>query len=450
MSEFIAAKVGGTSNADADAVRLSMEWGEESSIIAVSAPGKLKAGGEGSDKVTDQLLNIRDAYENTGEIDYRGADLITQRYEQIVRGLGRGSLEVNWIDQIPARIEQAAIQGPQAASMLGERLMAEVYAGHGFHMIDPGRASHDLGTDRNAWREWLTTSGVYEEGGRHVLPGNTTKVNGELITFSRGGSDISGGLAAFGIMATLNRNLTDGCALSADPRLISPQDRLLPIEHLTYEEGRELGLNGTGLVHPAAMVPLMYGDIPTEVRSTFDRNGPVTLLDNDQDRAAQRAGSVMALSLMKDISLLYVHEPGMAEATGRLATFEKALAEAEVPLVDSRGHGFDWQTYIVNTKDVETARNCLANVNHGSTVEVSDNLSLITLVGHRLEDRFADLMIGVLLNSGINGKEWQGEGHDFTRGRHSLRISVNPDQAHRVHDHMHHYFIEDPRRDRVV
>ncbi len=450
MSEVIAAKVGGTSNADADAVRLSMEWGEGSDLLAVSAPGTLAAGGEGSEKVTRMSLSARNDYVQTGEINYDTVGLITERYENIVNDLGRGTLSAGWIDRIPGRLEQAIIMGPDATSMIGERLQAEIYEGHGYSLIDPGRAPHDLGADHHAWRSWFQNADVYTPGQKHVLPGNTTKAGGDLVVFGEGGSDISGGLGAFAIEADLNRNLTDGCALSADPRLIESSDRLLPIEHLTYEEGRELGLSGTGLVHPAAMVPLMYGNIPTEVRSTFDRNGLVTLLDNDQERAAQRAGTVMALSLMNNVSLLYVHEPGMAEATGRLAIFENALAEKNISLVDSRGHGFDWQTYIVSTKDVEAARDCLTNVNHGSTVEMSDDLSLITLVGHRLEDRFADLMIGILLNSGINGKEWQGEGHDFSRGRHSLRISVNPDQAHRVHDHMHSYFIEDPRRDRTA
>lgn len=450
MSEIIAAKVGGTSNADADAVRLSMEWGEESDVLVVSAPGKLAGNGEGTDKVTQMSLDAREIYDKTGEIDHALIGHITERYDNIIRDLGRGTLSSTWIDRLPGRLEQAVLQDGETASMFGERAQSEIYEAHGYRLVDPSRASHDLGADFRAWRDWFQSSDIYKPGEKHVLPGNTTKVAGKLVSFERGGSDISGGLAAYAINADLNRNLTDGCALSADPRLIESDGRLLPIEHLTYEEGRELGLNGTGLVHPAAMVPLMYGDIPTEVRSTFDRDGLVTLLDNDQERAAQRAGSVMALSLMDNVSLLYVHEPGMAEATGRLATFEKALAKADIPLIDSRGHGFDWQAYIVNTKNAEVARHCLANVNHGSTVETRDNLSLITLVGHRLEDRFADLMIGILLNSGINGKEWQGEGHDFSRGRHSLRISVNPDQAHRVHDHMHSYFIEDPQRDRTA
>lgn len=441
MSETITAKAGGTSNRNAEAVLQSMHWAEQSDIFVVSAPGDLGGDAAWDTKVTKMLKGTRADYRAGGDIPVDTTDMITDRYASIVSGLGELTLPRKWIDKITPRIEEAARNSMDAVSMLGERLQAEIYEAAGYTLLDPGRAPHNLGSDPDAWRGWLGS--VYRRGNRYVMPGNTTLVAGHLETFDTGGSDISGGLAAYGIEADLNLNLTDDSALSADPRFFRQEDRgrLVRIGHLLYEEGRELGRNGTGLVHPDAMVPLMIGNIPTEVRSTSDRSASPTLLDNDRSRAEDRKGKVIALSLMKDVTMHRVYEPGMEGAVGRLAAFETALSEHDIAVVDSQGDGVDAQKYFVDTRNAETALVALSGVTRGS-IETSDSLSFITLVGYRLDKRLFDNILGVALNPGLRGKDWQTEDHDFSPGRHSLRISVRPDEALAVLKSLHSSFIE--------
>jgi aspartate kinase len=440
MSEVIVAKAGGTSNKDADAVMQSLEWSETSNIFVVSAPGRIDGVPEG-DKVTNMLLQARADYISIGEVSRDMSSYITDRYLSISAGLGRLSLPKKWVDKIPLRIEEAVRQSTDAASMLGERLQAEVYESMGYTLLDPARAPHDLGSHPEKWKGWL--SHIVEKGERYVLPGNITLVNGQLRTFSRGGSDTSGGLAAYAIEADLNLNLTDDSALSADPRIVNPCSRLSRIEHLLYEEGRELGRNGTGLVHPAAMIPLMIGNIPTDIRNTFDRQATPTRLDNDKQRAAGRVGEVVALSLMEDVTILRIHEPGMAEPYGRLAAFETALAENKVPLIDSKGDGVDGQKYLVDTNRAEIAAAALKKVlGPAAEIESSDNLSFITLVGYKLEQKLHSHILGLMQDSGINTSAWHEDGNDFSNGRHSIRISVSPDEARQILDNIHQTFIE--------
>lgn len=443
MSETIVSKAGGTSNADAAAVEQSLGWAEESAIFVVSAPGKLHGEGPAYDKVTDNLLGAHAAYIATGEVPNVYTDAVTERYASIVKGLDGSSLSGKWTDKIPGRIEEAARQGEDAASMLGERLQAEIYESLGFTLLDPARSPHSLGSESWAWQSWLSGglgSGVAQEGKRYVLPGNTTFIDGQLVTFSRGGSDTSGGLAAYGIDADLHRNLTDHGALSANPKDI-PHDRLRHVEHLLYEEGRELGRNGTGLLHPAAMVPLMQGRIPTEIRSTFDRKAPVTFLDNDIERAIRRSGRVTALSLMENVTIHRVHEPGMAEAIGRLAAFEGALAERGIPLIDAQGDGVDGQKYFVSSGDASRAKEAFQETTNG-TVETSENLTLLTMVGYRLETQLLSNIVRLALTSRIDADAWQSQGHDFSIGRHSLRMSVRPEEAKDLLQDLHAAFIE--------
>jgi aspartate kinase len=436
MSELIVAKAGGTSNCDPAAVTQSLQWAEQADIFVCSAPGKLEGDGPAAGKVTDMLLSARDEYCQSGEVSPRLAGMITDRYDSIVRGLGAVvRMPGSWVDAISPRISEAARQGEDIASMLGERLQAEIYQGAGFALLDPGRSPHDLGSDPEAWRGWLGT--VFKPGERYILPGNTTRVAGQLRTFSRGGSDISGGLAAYGIGAAMNLNLTDGPAMSADPRLIAPY-RLNRLRHLLYEEGRELGRNGTGLVHPAAMVPLMLGSIPTQIHNTFEPDSSPTLLDNDTDRARDRIGHVVAISLMEEVTVHRVHEPGMAERVGRLAAFESALARSGIGLLDSQGDGVDAQRYFVESEFAAQAAEALRTVTERGIVETSGDLSFITLVGYRLDQKVLTI-IGAAL-SDINGGLWQG--HDLSTGRHSIRISVDPSGARDVLSGIHRATIE--------
>ena len=441
MSEVIVAKAGGTSNADAAAVEQSIGWAEQSDIFVVSAPGRLDGSDTVHGKVTDMLLGAHSSFNTMGEISSHYMDGITERYAAIVRELGGCTLPAAWIDNIPARVLAAVRTGEDAASMLGERLQAEIYESMGFTLIDPVKSPHLLGSDPEAWHGWL--SEATHRGERYVLPGNTTVANDRVTTFSRGGSDTSGGLAAYGISADLHLNLTDHGAKSANPMYID-RERLADIRHMLYEEGRELGRNGTGLLHPAAMVPLMIGGIPTEIRSTFDRDAPFTRLDNDTERAARRAGSVLALSLMEDVTIHRVREPGMAEAVGRLATFEKALANEGIPLIDAQGDGVDGQKYFIASGVSNRAHRVLKDLarTKGGSAETGDNVDLITMVGYQLETRILDNIRALISGSGIDTQTWQTQAHDISTGRHSLRISTVPDEAPGLLDRIHRSFIE--------
>ena len=439
MSESLVAKAGGTSNASAINVLQSMEWAEQADIFVVSAPGELENSGDKVDKVTDLLLKARKQYVDQGIVSSEIAEQITGRYAAIVEGLGELSLPVGWLDDIKPRFEQSVRYSDDAASMLGERLQAELYQAKGFTLLDPSRSQQDLGDDPEAWRGWL--SSMFTKGNRYVLPGNTTKLGGQLVTFDRGGSDISGGLAAYGIEADKNLNLTDGSAMSADPRLIG-SPRLQHIGHMLYEEGRELGRNGTGLLHPAAMVPLMIGNIPTEIRSTFDPTQLPTLLDNDYERASKRNGQVIALSLMRDVVIHQIHEPGMAEATGRLAAFEMSLAEQGIPIIDSQGDGVDGQKYFVDAKHNHAARMTLEDVIKHGKIDTKDGVDLITMVGFNLHLKLIDHMVDLIFNSSIDAKHWQTQRHDLSHGKHSLRVGVDQGSSSRIFDRLHAHFLE--------
>lgn len=439
------AKAGGTSNSTAEAVMTSLAWAEKTDLFVASAPGKLRGvDGPLGDKVTDTSLHARAAYVDSGEVPGRLADTVVERYHGILSGTGALASHGAWLDRLPVRFVQAVEHSDDAASMIGERFQAEVYVMlGGFRLLDPGRAPHDLGSSPEAWRAWLST--VFQPGEKHALVGNATLVDGQLRTFSRGGCDTSSGFGAYGIHAARNLNLTDNSAMSADPKLVVGEGRVRSLPHLLYAEGRELGRNGTGLVHPAAMIPLMTGNIPTEIRDTFNAAAPFTTLDNNTARAESRAGRVAALSLMENVVAHRAHRVGMAEAVGQLAAFENALAGRDVPIIDSQGDGVDGHLYFVEAGNADRAAEALESALKGTVVERGKTISLVTLVGYKLGQRLVDNLFTLFLNSGIAGKDWQAQGFPLSTGQHSLRIGVRPQDAKDTLDRIHQVAIEAPR-----
>lgn len=77
--------------------------------------------------------------------------------------------------------------------------------------------------------------------------------NGTVVTFSRGGSDITGSLVAKAINANLYENWTDvsGC-LVTDPRIVKNPE---VIHTITYMELRELAYMGASVLHEDAIFP---------------------------------------------------------------------------------------------------------------------------------------------------------------------------------------------------
>ncbi len=100
-----------------------------------------------------------------------------------------------------------------------------------------------------------------------VIPGfYGAKEDGQIITFSRGGSDYSGALVANGVRADLYENWTDVSGfLMADPRLVEDAKT---IELVTYKEVRELCYMGAPVLHDETMFLIRKYGIPVNIKNT--------------------------------------------------------------------------------------------------------------------------------------------------------------------------------------
>jgi aspartokinase/homoserine dehydrogenase 1 len=232
--------------------------------------------------------------------------------------------------------------------------------------------------------------------------------------------------------------MTDTPGKSANPKLIDPS-RLRTVHHLTYREGRELGRNGTGLLHPAAIVPLQGSGIPTIIRNTFDPTGEFTTYSDEVD-TPDRAGQVMAISLIDDATVIEVYEPNMSDNSGRIAHFSGKLEKNGVNIVDTVTGGADSELFIVSGETEATKATAVLEeaVRTGGSV-TPEELALVTLVGYHLRPHSRRIQ-NILADSDVYGKG--NEASYVMTGRDSIRIAVNRDIAAQVVSDAHRLLVE--------
>ena len=100
--------------------------------------------------------------------------------------------------------------------------------------------------------------------------------NGDIRVFPRGGSDITGALAAAYLGADVYENWTDVSGiLMTDPRIV---DNPKTIARVTYDELRELSYMGASVLHEDTVFPVRIRDIPVNIRNTNEPDAPGTII----------------------------------------------------------------------------------------------------------------------------------------------------------------------------
>ena len=231
--------------------------------VIPSAPGKRNSR---DTKITDMLYLCYDKAEKG--LDYSEEwKFITSRYQEIIDGLSLTlSLEKEF-EQIREQFEQKA--GRQYAASRGEYLNGLIMAAYlEFEFVD---AADVIFFDKDGRLNTEKTNSMLqqrlENTGCAVIPGfYGSDPDGNVTTFSRGGSDITGSLVAKAVHADLYENWTDVSGfLVADPRIVKDP---AVIETITYRELRELSYMGATVLHEDAIFPVRKEGIPINIRNT--------------------------------------------------------------------------------------------------------------------------------------------------------------------------------------
>ena len=260
-------KFGGSSLADAKQfkkVKAIIEADKARAYVVPSAPGKRFSG---DTKVTDMLLGMY-ALAKEGKDFSAEFEAIKSRYNEIIKDLGLAGFS---LDEEFSEIEKQLKADPQKdyTASRGEYLNGRILANYlGYEFIDPKDVIvfHEDGT-LNSYKTEKIMSARLSECKNAVIPGfYGCGADGNIKTFSRGGSDVTGSIVAGSIKADVYENWTDVSGfMAADPRIVeNPKS----IKYLTYRELRELSYMGASVLHEDAIFPVRSCGIPINIKNT--------------------------------------------------------------------------------------------------------------------------------------------------------------------------------------
>ena len=290
-------KFGGSSLASATQLKKVLDIikdDPERRFVVVSAPGKRNAE---DTKVTDALIRYYKEFTSDKDVT-QTQQWIIERYRDITEELGLKETIIQEIAEdiydltnLPKKGNPFTYDTFLAA---GENNNAKLIAAY-FNQnelearyIHPKEAGLTVTAEPSNARILPSSYDKIEElkdsNEVVVIPGffGVTQ-NGDICTFSRGGSDITGSIIAAGVKADLYENFTDVDGIfAAHPGIIKHPHS---IPELTYKEMRELAYAGFSVLHDEALVPAYRGKIPLVIKNTNNPEHPGTriVLEHSND-----------------------------------------------------------------------------------------------------------------------------------------------------------------------
>ena len=400
-------KFGGSSMASSETIKkvASIILSDDSrKYIVVSAPGKRFP----TDiKITDSLLNAFAESKKRGNIRTLLAP-IKERFVEIAQGLEVQN-KVD-LDSIFKEIEEgiAASDIPDYAAAQGERLSAMLLAAYiGFEFVDAKEVVRfsDNGVFNAEYTNDVARRHLLAKEKGVVMPGfyGSTSV-GQIRTFSRGGSDVSGAIVARAVKADIYENWTDvNGFLTADPRIVE-NPRKIP--ELSYRELRELSYMGANVLHPESIFPVRKANIPINIKNTFEPENPGTMI---LPGVLQHDRLITGIAGKKGFVSILIEKSMMNNEIG----FTRKLLSVLENLNMSFEHlpsGIDTMNLIISGSEIgNKLQELIGGIREAVSpdrVEVQSDLALIATVGHGMAYKpgTASRLFTALSRAGVNIK----------------------------------------------
>ncbi|MEH7097066.1 aspartate kinase [Neobacillus vireti] len=363
----------------------------ERKVVVVSAPGKRYAE---DTKVTDLLIECAESCLQNKDPKEKLAAVL-ERYAVIAEELNLPDGVIQEIhDDLLTRMASDQNKPDRFLDLLkasGEdnnaKLVAAYFQSQGVeaHYVNPREAgllvSDEPGNAQTLPESYERLNSLNDRSGILIFPGFFGySVNGEVFTFSRSGSDITGSILANALKAELYENFTDVDAVySVNPSIVTKPKE---IKELTYREMRELSYAGFTVLHDEALVPAFRAGIPVNIKNTNNPSAPGTLIVNNRDNTN---GPVIGIASDKGFCSIYVSKYLMNREIG----FGRKLLGVLEDYGLSYEHtpsGIDDVSVILrenqfDEKMMDEVIDRIKNELHADEVKVAHSLALIMVVG---------------------------------------------------------------------
>lgn len=376
-------------------------------VVVVSAPGKRAAD---DNKVTD-LLYICHAHirYKVGYDDIWGN--ICGRYLEIASACGLSERIKDALAVV--RSSMTKTSGEDDIVSRGEYLNAFLMAEYlGYDFVD---AAVWLFFNYDGTVDYEKTYAALRELAkvhtRMVLPGfYGTMPDGSLHVFSRGGSDVTGAIAAAALTADCYENWTDvNGILMADPKIVN-NPKL--IQRVTFSELRELSYMGAEVLHEDTVFPVRQANIPLYIKNTKNPSSAGTLIMESftDENEEERSRFITGITGKKHYSIITVSKNRMTDDISFIRRVLEITERYHLP-VEHIPSSVDSFSLVIATKSLyrcvhqlvsDIQRECSPD-----SVKVCDGVSLVAVVGRRMQS-----------TKGVSGKIFA------TLGDHGINIRL--------------------------
>ena len=208
--------------------------------------------------------------------------------------------------------------------------------------------------------------------------------DGRIITFSRGGSDITGSILAGAVNADVYENWTDvDNVFAVNPNIVNNP---FPIYEITYDEMRELAYAGFSVLHEEALYPVYVRGIPVHIRNTNNPSAKGTRIVSER---THYDSLVTGIAGEKGFLTITVDKYLMNHEVGFLSTLLRIMSEEGIP-VEHIPSGIDSVTIIARKKyftpeQEDIVINRFRNEARAENVKVERDLAIVMIVGQAME-----------------------------------------------------------------
>jgi aspartate kinase len=384
-------KFGGSSLADSSQFAKVKEIVESESsreVVIVSAPGKRDSD---DNKITD-LLYLVHAHIKYGVAHDGVLSMIKKRYSEIRKNCGLETDIESIIDETFASVNKKTPVDFIASrgEYFSARLMAEYL---GYEFVDAvDWLCFEYSGKVNAEKSEEKLRELKSRYGRIVTPGFYGALpNGEIRVFPRGGSDITGALAAAYLGADVYENWTDVSGiLMTDPRIV---ENPKTIARVTYDELRELSYMGASVLHEDTVFPVRIRDIPVNIRNTNAPDDPGTIIREhfDDELKEENERFITGIAGKRNFSIIGIYKSRIGEEKlGLLREVLEVFARYEIP-VEQIPSGVDSFSVVFPSGSIGGRKHELmqelSDFESIDNCTLTEGVSLIAIVGRQMAYR---------------------------------------------------------------
>ncbi len=240
---------------------------------------------------------------------------------------------------------------------------------------------------------------------RILIPGFYGKLpTGKIKVMSRGGSDISGALAAAAVNADVYENWTDVSGiLMADPRIV---ENPAPISTITYAELQELAFMGASVLHEDSISPVKEKGIALNIRNTNRPQDPGTMIVEEVEEDGEQERFITGIAGRRNFTVLTIKKRPM-NANEALRQALDILDRYHVA-VEHITLGLDSFALVASTAALgDSVYDVIADMQKAirpDDVNVKEGISLVATVGRKMTSRpgTSGRLFHALGKSGIN------------------------------------------------